>query len=206
MVARHNANHRDALHCEADHLQSLPRQRSCDYDEATVTVTSSSGFVLRKVFYTVPSTLIGHRLKGRIYDDRLELWLGASPILTLPRGPRARWASIGSMSTSRLAKSSCHQPRRGGTFASVGDLALKLLADMPRIHDEPRIFPVPYPTLRRRFKLLCETAGIVDCRLHDIRRTVATSAAGAGISVLLLRDLLGHKTVAMANRYARRAG
>ena len=58
---------------------------------ATVTVTSSSGFVLRKVFYTVPSTLIGHRLKGRIYDDRLELWLGASPILTLPRGrPPAR--------------------------------------------------------------------------------------------------------------------
>ena len=56
-----------------------------------VTVTSSSGFVLRKVFYTVPSTLIGHRLKGRIYDDRLELWLGASPILTLPRGrPPAR--------------------------------------------------------------------------------------------------------------------
>ena len=37
VVARHNANHRDALHCEADHLQSLPRQRSCDYDEATVT-------------------------------------------------------------------------------------------------------------------------------------------------------------------------
>ena len=91
VVARHNANHRDALHCEANHLQSLPRQRSCDYDEATVTVTSSSGFVLRKVFYTVPSTLIGHRLKGRIYDDRLELWLGASPILTLPRGrPPAR--------------------------------------------------------------------------------------------------------------------
>ena len=54
-------------------------------------MTSSSGFVLRKVFYTVPSTLIGHRLKGRIYDDRLELWLGASPILTLPRGrPPAR--------------------------------------------------------------------------------------------------------------------
>ena len=96
--------------------------------------------------------------------------------------------------------------KTGRDVRSVGDLALKLLADMPRIHDEPRIFPVPYPTLRRRFKLLCETAGIVDCRLHDIRRTVATSAAGAGISVLLLRDLLGHKTVAMANRYARRAG
>lgn len=30
-----------------------------------VTVTSSSGFVLRKVFYSVPSRLIGHRLRVR---------------------------------------------------------------------------------------------------------------------------------------------
>jgi len=36
-----------------------------------VFVTSSSGFVLRKVFYTVPSRLIGFRMRVRIYDDRL---------------------------------------------------------------------------------------------------------------------------------------
>ena len=96
--------------------------------------------------------------------------------------------------------------KTGRDVRSVGDLALKLLADMPRVHGEPRIFPVAYPTLRRRFKLVLRAAGIDNCRLHDLRRTVATEAAGAGISVLLLRDLLGHKTVAMANRYARRAG
>lgn len=33
-----------------------------------VTVTSSGGFVLRRVFYTAPSRLIGHRLRVRIYD------------------------------------------------------------------------------------------------------------------------------------------
>jgi hypothetical protein len=49
-------------------------------------VTSSSGFVLRKVFYTVPSRLIGYRLKLRIYDDRLECFLGQSRVLTLSRG------------------------------------------------------------------------------------------------------------------------
>ena len=97
--------------------------------------------------------------------------------------------------------------KTGRDVRSVGDLALKLLADMPRVHGEPRIFPVAYPTLRRRFKLVLRAAGIDEnCRLHDIRRTVATEAAGAGISLLLLRDLLGHKTVTMANRYARRAG
>jgi hypothetical protein len=40
-------------------LRPLPPRRTTDYDEASVLVTSSSGFVLRKVFYTVPSRLIG---------------------------------------------------------------------------------------------------------------------------------------------------
>ena len=49
-------------------------------------MTSSSGFVLRKVFYSVPSRLIGHRLRVRLYDDRLEVYLGGSPQMTLARG------------------------------------------------------------------------------------------------------------------------
>ena len=49
-------------------------------------VTSSSGFVLRKVFYTVPSRLIGFRMRVRIYDDRLECFVGRRPALTLCRG------------------------------------------------------------------------------------------------------------------------
>ena len=49
-------------------------------------VTSSSGFVLKKVFYTVPSRLIGFRLRLRIFDDRLECFLAQSHVLTLPRG------------------------------------------------------------------------------------------------------------------------
>ena len=40
------------------------------------------------MFYTVPSRLIGHRLGVRIFDDRLELWLGERHHLTLPRGHR----------------------------------------------------------------------------------------------------------------------
>jgi hypothetical protein len=57
-----------------------------DYEETIVTVTSTSGFTLRKVFYSVPSRLIGHRLRVRLYDDRLECFLGATPLMTLRRG------------------------------------------------------------------------------------------------------------------------
>lgn len=67
----------------------LPARRTTDHEEVTVRVTSSGGFLLRKVFYTVPSRLIGHRLRVRLHDDRLELHLGATFLLTLPRG-RAR--------------------------------------------------------------------------------------------------------------------
>jgi hypothetical protein len=38
------------------------------------------------VFYTVPSQLVGHRLRVRLYDDRLECFLATSHVLTLPRG------------------------------------------------------------------------------------------------------------------------
>ena len=51
-----------------------------------VRVTSSGGFTLRKVFYTVPSRLIGHRLRVRLYDDRLDVFLGGTHLMTLPRG------------------------------------------------------------------------------------------------------------------------
>ena len=86
VVARHNARHRDRVEAERPHLQPLPARRSCDHDEARVRVTSSGGFVFRKVFYTVPSRLIGYELTLRAFDDRLELFLGSTPLETLPRG------------------------------------------------------------------------------------------------------------------------
>jgi hypothetical protein len=67
-------------------LRPLPGRRTCDYEEVVARVTSSGGFTLRKVFYTVPSRLIGFRLRVRIYDDRLECLLGQRHVLTLPRG------------------------------------------------------------------------------------------------------------------------
>lgn len=47
-----------------------------------VRVTSSGGFTLRKVFYTVPSRLIGHQLPVRLYDDRLDVFVGGTHLVT----------------------------------------------------------------------------------------------------------------------------
>lgn len=71
---------------ERAYLKPLPAGKVTSCEEHWVRVASTSGFTLRKVFYSVPSRLIGHRLRVRLYDDRLELVLGARDLLTLPRG------------------------------------------------------------------------------------------------------------------------
>jgi hypothetical protein len=86
LIGRRNARRAKMVQLECTALQPLPAARTTDYDEATVFVTSSSGFVLRKVFYTVPSRLIGFRMQVRIYDERVECFVGQSPVLTLRRG------------------------------------------------------------------------------------------------------------------------
>ena len=86
IVGRQNRRHADRIDAERATLQKLPDQRTADYEETVVTVTSSCGFTLKKVFYTVPSRLIGQRLRVRLHDDRLELFLAATPLMTLPRG------------------------------------------------------------------------------------------------------------------------
>jgi transposase InsO family protein len=78
IVGRRNARLAKRLALERSALQVLPARRTTDYEETIVTVTSSSGFTLKKVFYSVPSRLIGHRLRVRLYDDRLECFLGAT--------------------------------------------------------------------------------------------------------------------------------
>lgn len=67
-------------------LKELPERGTTDWEEARVIVTSSGGFVLRNVFYTAPSRLIGHWFNVRLYDDRLVCLLGSTVVLTLRRG------------------------------------------------------------------------------------------------------------------------
>jgi hypothetical protein len=86
IVSRKNARCTKRIEAERPALQPLPGQRTCDHEQTIVTVTSSGGFILKKVFYTVPSRLIGHRLRVRLYDDRLDLFIGGTPLMTLVRG------------------------------------------------------------------------------------------------------------------------
>jgi hypothetical protein len=86
IVGRGNARNAKRIDQERLALKQLPVRRTADYEEVNVDVTSPSAFTLRKVFYSVPSQLIGHRLRVRLYDDRLECFQGSTSIVTLRRG------------------------------------------------------------------------------------------------------------------------
>jgi hypothetical protein len=86
ILSRKNARNAHRIEIERAQLQSLPDTRTCDYEDTLVYVTSSGGFTLRKVFYTVPSRLIGCRLRVRLYDDRLEVFVGRTLLMELVRG------------------------------------------------------------------------------------------------------------------------
>jgi hypothetical protein len=86
IVGRGNARNARRIDQERLALKELPIRKTADYEEVNVDVTSSSTFTLRKVFYSVPSRLIGHRLRVRLYDDRLECFQGSTLIVTLRRG------------------------------------------------------------------------------------------------------------------------
>jgi transposase InsO family protein len=90
IVGRKNARNIKRIDAERPRLQGLPDTRTADYEEELVYVTGSGGFVLRKVFYTVPSRLIRHRLRARLYDDRVELFVGGTRVLSLVRGRAGR--------------------------------------------------------------------------------------------------------------------
>jgi len=94
VVARRNATRRGDLDAELRHMHPLPRRRTTDFTEHVVTVLRTGGFWLRNVFYSVPSQLIGHRLRVHVHDARIEAYLGSTHVVThqrrsVPDGQRA---------------------------------------------------------------------------------------------------------------------
>ena len=85
IVARKNARRRDLVKVELKALRPLPVHRTTDYSTASVTVTSSGVMSVRNTTYSVPSRLVGTRLKVHIYDDRLVCFLGATQVLACAR-------------------------------------------------------------------------------------------------------------------------
>jgi integrase len=72
--------------------------------------------------------------------------------------------------------------------------------------DSPWVFARPdgerMSDIRDAFAKACRDAGIEDFRIHDLRHTCAAWLVSDGAPLAEIRDLLGHSTVLMTERYA----
>lgn len=87
-VARRNKQRVAAVQAERAHLKPLPQRRTTDFTEIVAPVTRTGGFLIKSIFYSAPSQLIGQRLRVHLYDDRLEAFLGGTLVVSHSRARR----------------------------------------------------------------------------------------------------------------------
>jgi integrase len=101
----------------------------------------------------------------------------------------------------RLPDSKTNEPRT----IHLSDAALEVLKVVPRVG--PYIVAgandgEAYKNLGRAWIKAREYAGLSDVRLHDLRHSYASLAAGQGVSLQMIGKLLGHKVPETTQRYA----
>lgn len=65
-----------------------------------------------------------------------------------------------------------------------------------------RVFPYSVAAVKDAFQRARDKAGIKDFKFHDLRHTFATRLVQNGVDLYKVKELLGHKTIAMTMRYA----
>lgn len=85
VALRLNGRTNKALAVERACLQPLPSRRTSDYEEVDARVTKFALIAVKCIPYSVPSRLVGQRLKIRVYEERIEGYLGEHRVLEAPR-------------------------------------------------------------------------------------------------------------------------
>jgi integrase len=101
----------------------------------------------------------------------------------------------------RLPDSKTNEPRT----IHLSEAALEVLKTVPRVGKFVIAGAKPnecYKNLKRAWIVARECAGLQDCRLHDLRHSYASLAAGRGVSLQVIGKLLGHRVPQTTARYA----
>ena len=101
----------------------------------------------------------------------------------------------------RLPNSKTNEPRT----IHLSDAAVEVLKTVPRVG--PFVIAganpgEPYKNLSRAWITARSYGSLQDVRLHDLRHSYASLAAGRGVSLQMIGRLLGHKVAATTMRYA----
>ena len=89
----------------------------------------------------------------------------------------------------------------------IDDTAMQILEDLngKRLGENVVMYdwgvPIKKSYVGHCFRNACEQAGITGFRFHDLRHTFASQLTLAGVDLLTVSRLLGHKTTIMSQRY-----
>ena len=83
---------------------------------------------------------------------------------------------------------------------------LVILKDL-NTQGSPYVFPgriagEPLKEIKTLWKSVLKEAGLEDVRIHDLRHTHASHLVSSGLSLSVVRKLLGHTQVSTTDRYA----
>lgn len=102
--------------------------------------------------------------------------------------------------------------RKGGKRKPhpVSQSAIETINALPKVKGSTLVFPRPTDPKRPISAEVMESAwqrirwraGLEDVHLHDLRHTIGTYAAQAGVSSFIVRDLLRHRNITTTARYA----
>ncbi len=97
--------------------------------------------------------------------------------------------------------------KTGPRTISLSPEAARLLAELPRIADNPWVIPGKIKGTWMRnvndpWDIIRERAGLEDVRIHDLRHSYASRALALGESLPMIGKLLGHTQVETTARYA----
>ena len=85
VVQRHNRRNAKGIEIERPLLQALPRYKATDFDEVVVKVNTSGAIDVKRVTYTLPSRLVGERLRVHVYDNKIKCYLGSALVFESDR-------------------------------------------------------------------------------------------------------------------------
>ncbi len=97
--------------------------------------------------------------------------------------------------------------KTGAKTIALSAPALQVLADVPRMADNPHIIcgskaGAALVNLQKPWRRIRKAAHIPDVRIHDLRHSYASVAVSGGMSLPLIGSLLGHSQPQTTQRYA----
>ena len=152
---------------------------------------------------------IGQAIAALEKEGRVSIWSAAALRLLMLTGARKgeilslQWDMIDFERRAMFLPKS----KTGRKTIHLNPPALAILQSIPRVNGNRHVIVGQKErqgvvSLRQPWELVCSLAKIENCRMHDLRHTYASFAAGAGYSLPVIGKILGHTVAATTQRYA----